>query len=88
MATITIANSDTNAAFMTDHHLRSSQATVRFNAGARYLPPAADAGEAYYWTHAWQSAQREALEALDRGEGITFESAGDAIRWLLSSDES
>lgn len=90
MKTITIASnaSDTNAVFLTDHDLRSSQETVRLNAGARQLPPAADAGEAYYWTHAWQTGQQEAVEAIERGEAITFDNADDAIRWLLSSDES
>lgn len=87
METITIDASNTNAASLTNHPLRSSQATVLFH-GARPLPPAADAGEAYYWTHAWQAAQQESLDALERGEGVTFDSADDAIRWLLSSDES
>lgn len=90
MATITIAKnaSDTNARFLTDHDLRSSQATVSLSVGSRRLPPAADAGEAYYWTHAWQAGQQEAVDAIERGEGITFENADDAIRWLLASDES
>ena len=88
METTTIIDaSNTNAGFSTSQALRSSQATVLFH-GARPLPPAADAGEAYYWTHAWQAAQQESLDALERGEGVTFDSADDAIRWLLSSDES
>ena len=87
METITIGASNTNAAPLTDHALRSSQATVLFH-GARPLPPAADAGEAYYWTHAWQAGQQEAAEAIERGEGLTFENADEAIRWLLSADES
>lgn len=90
MGTITIDNeaSATNAGFLTNSDLRSSEATVRPHPGAELLPPAIDAGEAYYWTHAWQAAQRESLDALERGEGITFDSADDAIRWLLSSDEN
>ena len=90
MGTITIEDdaSATNAEYLTDHDLRSSEATVRPHPGAQLLPPATDLGEAYYWTHAWQAAQRESLDALERGEGITFDSADDAIRWLLSSDEN
>ncbi len=87
METITVGASCSNAVSLTDHALLSSQATVLFH-GARPLPPAADAGEAYYWTNAWQAAQQESLDALERGEGVTFDDADDAIRWLLSSDES
>jgi len=41
--------------------------------------------QAYYWTAGWQVPQREALEALKRGEGVTFRDAAAAIRWLKRS---
>lgn len=41
----------------------------------------------YYWTGAWQRNERIAVEELARGEGERFETPGDAIRWLLSSED-
>lgn len=40
----------------------------------------------YYWTPEWQNAEREAMDELQRGLGIQFDDATDAIRWLLSDD--
>ena len=39
----------------------------------------------YYWTEEWQAAEAEALAELEAAEGLRFESAEDAIRWLLTS---
>jgi hypothetical protein len=36
----------------------------------------------YYWSREWQADERESVEALDRGEGVIFEGADEAIRWL------
>jgi len=43
--------------------------------------------QAYYWTRAWQAAERESLAAREAGESRTFDSAEDAIRYLLHEDE-
>jgi len=43
--------------------------------------------QAYYWTRAWQAAERESLAAREAGESRTFERAEDAIRYLQSDDE-
>jgi len=40
----------------------------------------------YYWTTKWQRDEQEALAELARGEGRTFDTPQDAIRWLLSED--
>ena len=53
----------------------------------RYLPPSIDAGQAYYWSRAWQRDQSEVLEELDSGAREEFATADDAIRWLLSADD-
>lgn len=37
----------------------------------------------YYWSPAWQEAEREALEEHRRGESVSFDRAEDAIRWLM-----
>ena len=56
-------------------------------AGPRRLPAAVSAGQAYYWSFIWQRDQQESQNALEQGQGVTFDSAQEAIRWLLSSDE-
>ena len=37
----------------------------------------------YYWTSEWQAGEREALAEIAAGQTKEFESAQDAIRWLL-----
>lgn len=61
---------------------------------ATYVPPGQEhrlilsvpRDQAYYWTHAWQSAEAESLAEFARGESVAFDTAADAIRWLLSED--
>jgi hypothetical protein len=50
---------------------------------ARWLPP----DQEYYWTEEWQAGERETRAELGAGHGMRFESAEDAIRWLLSDDD-
>jgi hypothetical protein len=51
------------------------------------VPPVLTASQAYYWTHAWQQGEQEALAELRQGRGRVFTDPGDAIRWLLSADD-
>ena len=53
----------------------------------RRTPLAIGIGQAYYWSAKWQADEQETVDALERGEGRTFASGQDAIRWLLSNDE-
>lgn len=41
----------------------------------------------YYWKRAWQADEQRAVAELARGEGREFDSATDAIRWLLADDD-
>jgi hypothetical protein len=45
------------------------------------------ASQLYYWKRAWQADEQCAMAELARGEGREFESATDAIRWLLADDD-
>ena len=40
----------------------------------------------YFWTEAWQRAERESLDELARGEGVEFDDAADAVSWLLAAE--
>jgi hypothetical protein len=40
--------------------------------------------QAYYWTPGWQADEAVAVAELARGEGVVFEDATAAIRWLTS----
>lgn len=53
---------------------------------SRTIPPSIDKGQAYYWTYAWQRGEQEARAELAAGLGRTFETARDAIQWLLSEE--
>jgi hypothetical protein len=46
---------------------------------ARWLPR----DQEYYWSEPWQAAERETLMTLAEGGGRDFESAQEAILWLL-----
>lgn len=54
---------------------------------SRRLAPLVSPSQAYYWTRAWQAAEQESLAAREAGESKVFESAEDAIRYLLSEDD-
>lgn len=54
---------------------------------SRRIPPLASSTQAYYWTRAWQSGERETLAALGAGEGIEFDSADALVQWLQDDDE-
>jgi hypothetical protein len=41
----------------------------------------------YYWSPEWRKLESEALAELRSGEARRFETAADAIRWLLSEDD-
>ena len=49
-------------------------------------PPVIPAGQEYYWTEEWQAGERETLAELAAGRGRTFDTAGDALRYLFSAD--
>ena len=38
----------------------------------------------YYWRRAWQANERLAAAELACGEGVEFDDADDAVRWLLA----
>lgn len=38
----------------------------------------------YFWSDAWQRAERESLDELERGEGVVFDDPAEAARWLLA----
>ena len=68
---------------------RAHMATV---SSPRWSPPAGvpvgvPRTQFYYWTRNWQEGEREALDALARGEFRRFENGDDAVRWLLSDDD-
>lgn len=52
------------------------------------IPASIASDQLYYWSSRWQSDEQETLDELARGQGRRFESARDAVRWLLdpSSD--
>jgi hypothetical protein len=41
----------------------------------------------YYWSEEWQAGERESRAELAAGHGVRFETAEDAIRWLLADDD-
>lgn len=41
----------------------------------------------YYWSEAWQAGEQESRAELAAGRGVRFDTADDAIRWLLSDDD-
>ena len=51
------------------------------------VPAAIEEDQVYYWTSRWQEDEGESLGELAAGQGVHFASAGDAIRWLLDSDD-
>lgn len=53
---------------------------------SRHLPPAVEAGQAYFWSYEWQLGEEESLRDLAEGNMRTFQNPEDAIRWLLSSE--
>lgn len=41
----------------------------------------------YYWTSEWQAGEREALAEIAAGQTKEFESAQEAVRWLLRAKD-
>lgn len=62
---------------------------IEFNDGKVVLTPKKliDKDQAWYWTPAWQAAEREAQEQIDRGEVVVFDSVEEAIKHLHEGDE-
>lgn len=46
-----------------------------------------DKSQAWYWTPAWQAAEKEADEQIARGEVVEFDSVEDMIRELNEGRE-
>jgi len=53
----------------------------------RGMPTSVPTDELYYWSETWQAGEAETIDALARGEGQTFKTAKEAIRYLLSNDD-
>lgn len=51
------------------------------------IPFSVSRRQLYYWTTRWQEDERAAMIELARGEGHVFETAADAIRWLLDTED-
>lgn len=62
---------------------------IEFSDGKVVLTPKKliDSDQAWYWTPAWQAAEKEAQEQIDRGEVMEFESVEDMIRELHEGRE-
>lgn len=43
--------------------------------------------QAYFWSPSWQADERESLAELAAGRGVAFDSAEDALSWLVQDDE-
>ncbi len=53
----------------------------------RGAPASIPRTQRYYWSRAWQAAEREALRELEEGKGVEFDDPDEAIRWLLDGGE-
>ena len=70
----------------------STVGLVVFRSGDRQMNPASPAlpgrsvpasiprTQRYYWSRAWQAAEREALRELEEGKGVEFDDPDEAIR--------
>lgn len=54
--------------------------------GERRVPIMISSDQEYYWTHAWQVGEIEALDEINAGDTHVFADPEEAIRWLLSED--
>ncbi len=50
------------------------------------LPLFVPADQLYYWSFAWQDAERKARADLAAGRSRTFDDPGEAVRYLLGTD--
>lgn len=55
---------------------------------AMHLVPGIPSSQTYYWKRAWQDGEAEARAEREAGLAKRFANPNDAIRWLLSSDET
>lgn len=53
----------------------------------RTFPVSIPISQLYFWSRAWQEAESESVDELASGRKKTFDTAGDAISWLLSPDD-
>ncbi len=67
--------------------VRSESASVPDGERPYRVPLFVPRHQAYYWTREWQEDEAEALEELERGEGITFHDPAEAARWLMSPED-
>ena len=61
--------------------------TIRLPGPPAGMPASVARGQLYYWTEKWQAEEAVSVAEIDGGSGRRFESATDAIRWLLSDDD-
>lgn len=87
MTTLTVGPGATSVADRdsTRHSITYSSATaVTVSNGPVLLIPR---DQLYYWSRAWQLQEAEAEAEIRAGKARHFESANEAIAWLLSGDE-
>ena len=77
---------DMAATFHVPAHKIGYVATATQIGYAAGMPLFIPAGQLYYWSFAWQGAERKAMEDLRAGRARTFVDAGAAVRYLLGSD--
>jgi hypothetical protein len=68
--------------------LGRSASTPAGSHGRQRIPWSIPRSQAYYWRRSWQDDERETLANLETGDVKRFPSGRDAIRWLLSEDDS
>jgi hypothetical protein len=61
-------------------------ASVDFGSPRR-MPASIRSDQAYYWTREWQEGEADAEAEIQAGDTRVFDGPGDAVRWLLSTDD-
>lgn len=84
-STLTSSNSGTQDAVRPGEAVTNALTTVGDVSPIR-IPISIPSNQLYYWTRKWQEGEQEALREIEAGKGRRFESARDAIHWLLSDD--
>ncbi len=80
--TMTVASSEDRIVIFSQ--VQASNAPLIDRGG---VPASIAEDQLYYWTARWQREEQETLEELARGEGRHFESADEAVRWLLDPSD-
>jgi hypothetical protein len=89
MPTITesIAITENNAATGRTAEIRlAGTASSASGPPPRSMPVFIPSGQLYYWSYAWQDAERKAMDDLRAGRSRSFDDPMAAVRYLLGSD--